>query len=112
MKKKLFKNYDFEFDKNEAKLITTFCKQAIGQMNQDNRFLSDVKAFNSIMDKVAEDRTSVKLTKDEKVRFTRHLEENAKYIDKQISKSNFLKRWLLRSMYKQYNSLLTNHFKE
>ena len=38
MKKKLFQNYSFEFDKNETKLISNFCKQAMQQMQGDDRF--------------------------------------------------------------------------
>ena len=30
--KKLFTNYNFEFNKNEKKLISSFCKQALKQM--------------------------------------------------------------------------------
>lgn len=112
MAKKLFKNYDFEFDKNEAKIITSFCKQAANQMMGDDRFSGDVKAFNSIIEKVSADPLNVKLSKDEKIRFVRQLTENVKHIEKEINKSNFIKKWLMKSMYKQYTSLLTNHFSE
>lgn len=110
MAKSLFKKYDYEFDKNEAKIITTFCKQASRQMMSDERFAADVRAFQSIVDKINNDPLNVKLTKDEKVRFVRQLKENIKYINQQMSNSWFIKRWLMRSMYNQYNSLLSTHF--
>ena len=49
--KKLFANYNFEFDKNEKKLLTNFCKQALKQVSGDNRFFAEEKAFNSIIRK-------------------------------------------------------------
>lgn len=112
MAKKLFKNYDFEFDKNEAKIISSFCKQASNQMMGDQRFSGDVKAFNSIIEKVKNDHRNVKMSKDEKTRLVRQLKENVKYIEKEMDRTNFIKRWLMKSMYNQYTSLLTNHFDE
>ncbi|MBU0559452.1 MAG: hypothetical protein KKD86_10995 [Bacteroidetes bacterium] len=112
MKKKLFKNYSFEFDKNEAKIITTFCKQAINQMSSDERFYTDKKAFASIVDKINADPADVKLTKDEKTRLVLQLKNNIKHINSRIQKSWFIKKWLYRSMLKQYNSIIENHFEE
>ena len=112
MAKKLFKNYDFEFDKNEAKIITSFCKQAGNQMMSDEKFTHDVRAFNSIIEKVNNDPFNVKMSKDEKTRLVRQLKENVKYIEKEMGRTNFIKRWLMKSMYKQYNSILTNHFSD
>ena len=68
--KKLFTNYNFEFNKNEKKLITSFCKQAMKQMGNDNQYFGETKAFNSILEKLNENSESVKLTKDEKIRLT------------------------------------------
>lgn len=110
--KKLFKNYDFNFDKNDAKLITTFCKQAIKQMSSDERFIPDIKAYQSIISKIENDATSVKLTKDEKFRLVRQIEENVKVYKKEISKAWFLKRWMYKSMLNQYNLLLTKYFND
>jgi hypothetical protein len=112
MAKKLFKNYEFEFDKNEAKIIASFCKQASNQMMGDQRFAGDVKAFNSIIEKVKNDPENVKMSKDEKTRLVRQLRENIKYIEKEMDRTNFIKRWLMKSMYQQYNSLLINHFSD
>lgn len=108
--KKLFKNYDFNFDKNDAKLITTFCKQAIKQMSSDERFIPDIKAYQSIISKIENNATSVKLTKDEKFRLVRQIEENVKVYKKEVSNAWFLKRWMYKSMLNQYNSLLTKYF--
>ena len=108
--KKLFQNYSYQFDKNEAKIINNFCKQAASQMEGDKNFYSDVKAFNSIMEKLAQDPSNVKLTKDEKVRLVRQLKENVKFIKKTMDNSWIIKKWFYRTMYNQYNNLLNTHF--
>ena len=110
--KKLFKNYAYEFDKNEAKIITTFCKQAIEQMSGNNDFYKDVKAFESIRDKIAQNPSEVKLTKDEKTRLVHQLTENRKHIKKTLDNSGFLKKWFYKTMYNQYNNLIETHFKD
>jgi len=108
--KKLFKNYSYNFDKNEAKIISSFCKQAINQMGSDQNFHGDVKAFNSIMEKLSQNPSEVKLTKDEKVRLVRQLNENVKFIKKTMEKSWIIKKWFYRTMHNQYNNLLITHF--
>ena len=112
MKKKLFQNYSFEFDKNETKLISNFCKQAIKQMESDDRFQRDVMAFNSIMEKINNGSETVKFTKDEKTRLILQLKNNRDNLEIKIKKSNFFVRWLFRSMYNQYNNILLNHFSD
>ncbi len=108
--KKLFKNYSYDFDKNEAKLLTSFCKQAIDQMSGNNDFYKDVKAFESIREKIAEDSSEVKLTKDEKTRLVHQLTQNRNHIKTTMEKSGFLKKWFYKSMFTQYENLLENHF--
>ena len=110
MKKQLFKNYSFEFDKNETKLISNFCKQAIQQMETDDRFQRDVLAFKSIREKINSDIETIKLTKDEKTRLVLQLKNNRDNLETKVKKSNFFIRWLYKSMYNQYNNLLINHF--
>lgn len=112
MAKKLFRNYNYEFDKNEAKIITTFCNQAIKQMITDDRFQKDVNAYQSVIDKVNADASNVRLTKDEKIRLTRQLEENVKFLEDKMEKTWFLPRWFYRSMYNQYITLLNDHFRD
>ena len=41
MKKNLFKNYSYEFDKNEKKVLVTFCKQALKQLQGDSKFYAE-----------------------------------------------------------------------
>ena len=108
--KKLFTNYNFEFNKNEKKLITTFCKQVLKQLDSEQHF-GEIKAFNSIIEKLNGDADSVKLTKDEKIRFSNNLKQNIDYIKKQMDKSWFFKKWLMKSLFKQYSNLYENHFK-
>jgi hypothetical protein len=112
MAKKLFKNYTFEFDANEKKIITSFCKQAINQMMADERFAKDVSAFESISQKLNSGTSEVKLTKDEKVRLARQLEENVKFIEDKMSKAWFIKKWFYKSMFSQYQNLLNTHFRD
>ena len=109
--KKLFTNYNFEFDKNERKLISSFCKQALKQLGDDNQHYGEIKAFNSVIEKLNTDSETVKLTKDEKIRLSNNLKQNIDYIKKQMDKSWFLKKWLMKSLYNQYSSLYQNHFK-
>lgn len=109
--KKLFTNYNFEFEKNEKKLLISFCRQALKQMGNDNKYFAEVKAFTSILEKLNSSQDAVKLTKDEKVRLTEQIKQNMDYIGRQVNKSWILKRWLMKSLHKQYISLYENHFK-
>ena len=109
--KKLFTNYNFEFNKNEKKLIISFCKQALKQMENDNQYFGEVKAFNSILEKLNSEAETVKFTKDEKIRLTNNIKQNVDYLKKQMDKSWFLKKWLMKSLYKQYTDIYENHFK-
>ena len=113
-KKKLFKNYTYEFDQNERKLISNFSKQIASQMEAqaDDRFAKDIKVFGSIREKVNGDSESVKLTKEEATRLKLHLKENAKNLEEKMSKSWFIKKWFYKMMYNQYNSLLITHFSD
>ena len=110
--KKLFANYNFEFDKNEKKLLINFSKQALKQMSGDSKFFSEEKAFNSIIEKLNSGNEIVKLTKDEKIRLTHQLKQNSDFMKKAMKKSWFFKKWLYKSLNKQYDNLLEKHFKD
>ncbi|MDY0082419.1 MAG: hypothetical protein RBR74_04495 [Ignavibacteriaceae bacterium] len=110
--KKLFTNYNFEFDKNEKKLITNFSKQVIKQVSGDSKFFAEEKAFKSIIEKLNQNEDVVKFTKDEKTRLTHQLKQNSDFMKKEIKKSWFFKKWLYKSLYKQYDILLEKHFKD
>lgn len=112
MAKKLFRNYELEFDKNEKKILTTFCKQFVSQLEGNNQFFRELKIFNSIIDKLNSGEDKIKFTKEEKTILTHQLKENVKHITKQMEKAWFIKKWLLRSMYNQYSNLLNNKFSE
>ena len=109
--KKLFQNYKYEFSTNEKKLLNSFCKQTLKQMEGDNQYFAEAKAFNSILNKINSDEYPVKLTKDEKTRLTFQMKQNVEYIDKQMNSSWFIKKWIMKSLYNQYNSLLESHFR-
>jgi hypothetical protein len=110
--KKLFTNYNFEFNKNEIRLLTTVCKQTLKQTENDNRFFSEAKAFNSILNKLSSGEDIIKLTKDERTRLLHQLKNNADYLNKKLNKSWFLQKWFYKSLYIQYEGLLENHFKD
>ena len=109
--KKLFQNYKYEFTKNEKKLLSSFCKQSLKQMEGDNQYFAETKAFNSILTKINSGDETIKLTKDEKTRLTFQMKQNVDHIKKQMNNSWFIKKWMLSSLYNQYNSLLNTHFK-
>lgn len=109
--KKLFTNYNFEFDNNEKKILKTFCNQTLKQIEGDNKYFSETRAFNSILDKLNGDSEFIKLTKEERTKLKFQLENNLKYLKKEYEKSWFIKKWLYKSMLKQYESIIDNHFK-
>lgn len=109
--KKLFTNYNFEFDKNEKKLLATFCKQTLKQIEGDNKFFAETRAFNSILEKLNSSSESVKLTKEERTRLVHQLTENVKFLKKDLPKVGFIKKFLYKSMIKQYDNILEKHFK-
>ena len=109
--KKLFQNYNYEFNKNEKKLLSSFCKQTIKQMEGNKQFFAELKAFNSVLNKLSSNDETVKFTKDEKTRVTFQLKQNTDYIKKEMDKSWFIKKWMMKSLYKQYSNLLDNHFR-
>lgn len=110
--KKLFTNYNFEFNKNEKKILRTFCNQTLKQIQGDNKYFSEIKTFNSLLDKLNSNETPIKLTKDERTKLKYQLEENVKHLSKIMNKSWFLKKWLYKSMLTQYELILENHFKD
>lgn len=109
--KKLFQNYNYEFDKNEKKLLSSFCKQSIKQMEGNKQFFGELKAFNSILNKISSGENPIKFTKDEKTKLTFQLKQNVKYIKNEIDKSWIIKKWMMKSLYKQYDNLLETHFR-
>jgi len=109
--KKLFQNYKYEFTKNEKKLLSSFCKQSLKQMEGNNQYFAETKAFNSILTKINSGDETIKLTKDEKTRLTFQMKQNVDHIKKQMNNSWFIKKWMMNSLYNQYNNLLNTHFK-
>ncbi|MGA7839017.1 MAG: hypothetical protein WB996_13680 [Ignavibacteriaceae bacterium] len=109
--KKLFTNYNFEFDKNEKKLLTTFCRQTLKQIEGDNRYYAEERTFNSLISKLVSDDETIKLTKDERIKLKHQLEENVKFLKEKSDKSWFIKKWMYKSMLNQYSGILNNHFR-
>ena len=80
-------------------------------MGSDDKYFGEVKAFNSILEKLNGNEESIKFTKDEKIRLTNNIKQNVDYLKKQMDKSWFLKKWLMKSLYRQYSDIYENHFK-
>ena len=108
--KKLFANYNFEFANNERKLLTTFCKQTLKQIEGNNQFFGEAKAFSSILGKLQNNDDTVRLTKDEKTRLVHQLKQNNEFLEKKMTKSWFIKKWIYKSLFNQYKGILENHF--
>ena len=109
--KKLFSNYNFEFDKNERKLLKTYCTQVLKQISGNPNFFPEERAFNSIIAKLNSTEQTIKLTKDEKTKLTFQLKQNIDHIAKEMKRGWFFKKWIYKSLYKQYNNLFEKHFK-
>jgi len=111
--KKLFQNYNYDFTKNEKKLLGSFCKQSLKQMEGGRQYFAETKAFNSILNKleIETDNETIKFTKDEKTRLKFQLKQNVDYIKKQMDKSWFIKKWMMKSLHKQYSDILDSHFR-
>jgi len=110
MAKPLFKNYSYHFDKNERKLLLTFCRTILKQMSADERFFNDTRSFESIIEKLNDPSEETRFTKDEKTILVFRLKENTEHLRKQLKNAWFIKRWLYKSVFTQYESLLQNHF--
>jgi hypothetical protein len=110
--KPLFKNYNFQFDKNEKKIIISFCKQIIKQAETDQKLFAEAKAFNSILEKLNSNTEAIKLTKDEYFRFKNQVTENLKFIKVQTKKGWFFKKWLYKSLFAQYTAIYDKYLKD
>lgn len=110
--KKLFTNYNFEFNKNERKLLSTFAQQTLKQVRGDNKFFAEERAFNSIVNKLNDGQDVIKLTKEERIKLLNQLENNIKYLREKTRKSWFIKKWLYKSMLNQYEDIVNSHFKD
>jgi len=108
---KSFRNYNFDFDKNERKILTGFAKQVLKQVGGDNKYYSETKAYNSILEKLNNDET-IKLTKDEYFKLSMQLKENIKFLKPKVEKGFFIKRWLYKSVYLQYKNLTEKYFSD
>ena len=107
MKRKLFQNYEYEFDKNEVKVLSSFAKQAIKQMETDDRLVREVKTFNSIVEKLNSGEEKVKFTKDEKTKLGFQLSENIKHLQKKVDNAWFITKWFYKNMLNQYKHILS-----
>jgi hypothetical protein len=110
--KKLFTNYNFEFDKNEKKILKTFCNQTLKQIEGDSKYFSEIRVFKSLLDKLNGNDEVIKLTKEERTKLKFNLVENIKHLQKVISKSWFIKKWFYKTILIQYENLIDKHFED
>lgn len=110
--KPLFKNYNFDFDSSEKKLLQTMVKQILRQIEGDNRYISEMRIYQSLSEKLASSQSPIKLTKEEIKRLELQLTENSKMLKEKIRKSIFFMKWIYKPLLKQYESILNKHFKK
>ncbi|MBE2280791.1 MAG: hypothetical protein IAE91_10395 [Ignavibacteriaceae bacterium] len=110
--KPLFKNYDFSFDKNDKKIITTFCKQVVSQTTGKSDLAPMNRIFQGILDKLSSGADPIKLTKEEKSRLAEQIKSNLIHIQKESTKVWFFKKWLYKSLINQYKRILSQHFED
>jgi hypothetical protein len=110
--KPLFKNYNFEFDSSEKKILLTMVKQILKQIEGDNRYITEIRIYQSLSEKLSSSQSPIRLTKEEIKRLELQLTENAKILKDKIKKSIFFMKWLYKPLLKQYESILNRHFKK
>jgi len=110
--KNLFKNYVFEFDKTERKLLSTFAKQMINQLSSSPQYAKAYNAFASIVNKLNTSEEKIKLTKEERTLLESNIKKNLSYLKEKHKKSSFLTRWLYKSVIKQYEIIINKHFND
>jgi hypothetical protein len=110
--KPLFKNYNFEFDSSEKKILLTMVKQILRQIEGDNRYITEIRIYQSLSEKLSSSQSPIRLTKEEIKRLELQLTENAKILKDKIKKSIFFMKWLYKPLLKQYESILNRHFKK
>jgi len=93
MAKKLFKNYTYNFDNNEKKVLITFCKQALKQMYGNKDMAKQAAIFDSILTKLESGSEEIKLTKNESNVLSASLRENAKFLKNKVESSSFFTKW-------------------
>jgi hypothetical protein len=112
MAKPLFKNYTYTFQKHESKLLINFCKTVLKQMSADEKFFQDVRSFTTVLEKLKSGDTEIKFTKEEKTKLAFRLKENRDNMKKEIKKGFFIRRWIYKSAYNQFVSIIDNHFND
>lgn len=107
-----FRNYNFTFDKNEKRILETFCKQIIKQTEGNQKLYVIEKAFSSVLEKLRSGEEEIKLTKEEYLRIQENMRENIRGTKERAKKAMFFMRWIYNSMLKQYELIYNTHFKD
>ena len=106
MKRKLFQKYEYDLDKNERKMLSSFSKQVIKQMESDEKYAREIRVFGSILSKLGESEEKIKFTKEEKTKLSLQLSENVKFLQNKVDRSWFLMKWFYKNMLNQYQGIL------
>lgn len=107
--KPLFRNYSFDFTSGEKKVLSTMLKQILNQIEADPKLINEVKYYRSTYEKLMSAADPVKLTKEELKRLETQVSTNIESIKVQITKSWFLKRWILKPVLIQYENVYSKH---
>ncbi len=110
--KQLFKNYSYEFDKNEKKILSTFCKQILKQVAGNKQYFREEKVFTSILEKFESGEASVKFTKEEYFAFKNQFGNNLKHLKKELPKTGFFRKIFIKPLIKQYEILNNKYFED
>ncbi len=110
--KPLFKNYNFDFNALEKKLLQTMVKQILRQIEGDNRYITEIRIYQSLSEKLSSSQSPIRLTKEEIKRLELQLTENSKLLKEKIKKSIFFMKWIYKPLLKQYEAILNRHFKK
>ena len=110
--KKGFRNYNFEFDKNEIRMLTSLCKQVMKQVEGKREYYAIERAFSGTLEKLSSGEDVIRLTKDEYIQISLHLRENVKFFAEKIKTSWFFMKWFYKPLMKNYQTIYETHFKD
>ena len=100
-----FRNYNFEFDKNEKKFLVSLCNKVVKEVQGKKDYYKIERAFAGMLEKLNSGEDTVKLTKDEYIQMSMNLRENVKFMNNKMKNTWFLMRWIYKSMVMQYSNI-------
>ena len=107
-----FRNYNFEFDKNEKKILVSLCKKVVKEVQGKKDYYRIERAFTGMLEKLNSGEEPVRLTKDEYIQMSMNLRENVKFMNDKMKNTWFLMRWIYKSMVMQYSNIYEKYFSD